>query len=124
MKLTYQQIDELNAAYLNLTFKEGGVMNAAENINKLKPLLDTILTCKSQLIKKYNKGQENISIDHPNWADFLSEFNKSLLKETDVPELNKIKKTDIYLQNTAQNDGQKTNPQVFVAALLARGLLE
>lgn len=122
MKLTYQQIDELNAAYLNLTFKEGGVMNAAENINKLKPLLDTILTCKSQLIKKYNKGQENISIDHPNWGDFLNEFNKSLLKEVDVPELNKIKKTDIYL--AAQTDSQKTSPQVFIAALLARGLLE
>ncbi|MEK6884101.1 MAG: hypothetical protein AABY22_31015 [Nanoarchaeota archaeon] len=124
MKLTYQQIDELNAAYLNLTFKEGGVMNAAENINKLKPLLDTILTCKSQLIKKYNKGQETISADHPKWRDFLDEFNKNLLKEADVSELNKIKKTDIYLQNIPQGDGQKTNPQGFIAVLLARGLLE
>lgn len=124
MKLTYKQIDELNAAYLNLTFKEGGVMNAAENINKLKPLLETILTCKSQLIKKYNKGKESISIDHPNWDNFLNEFNKSLLKETDVSELNKIKKTDIYIQTSFQNDEQKTKPQVFIAILLTQGLLE
>lgn len=124
MKLTYRQIDELNSAYLNLSFKENAVMDSAININKLKPLLDTILTCKSKLIKKYNNGQENISADNKNWDKFLNEFNQSLLREDDVPELIKIKKADIDLQSPIEINGQKVKPQALIAVLLAYGLLE
>ncbi len=125
MKLTYSQIDEINSAYLNLPFKENATLDAAVNITKLKPILDTILTYKSKLIKKHADGKETIGSDHKNWSKFITEFNQTLTKEEEVPELIKLKKIDIDFQNPPQEaGGRKTNLQGPISVLLSKGLLE
>ncbi len=125
MKLTYNQIDEINSAYSNLSFKEAAILDAAINMTKLKPILDTILAYKSKLIKKYNDGKETIGSDHKNWGKFITEFNQTLTKEEELPELIKIKKTDLDLQAApTQANGQKINLQAPISVLLSRGLLE
>lgn len=127
MKLTYSQLDELNSAYLFLPFKTDTIMAAAENITKLKPHLDAVLTLKAKLIKQYTNGEDNISSSHQNWNKFSIDFHHAISKEIEVVGLTKVKKTDLDLVNinpSITNNGTKINYQGYIAVLLNFGLLE
>ena len=124
MRFTYQQIDELHTAYLILPFKVESLLTAAENITKLKTHLETLLTVKSKLIKQYNKGAESISSSDKGWTRFTEDYNKALVKEVEINDLAKLKKTDIDISNPPLNNGQKINLQGPISVLLSKGLLE
>lgn len=119
MKLNYNKIDSLNNAFLHIPLRGISILDSAENITKLKPHLDTILTVKTKLINQHTNGKDNIQSDHKNWNKFVQEFNKNLEKEVDVGELVKVKKTDLDLDRAAQ-----INLQGFLAVLMDHGLLE
>lgn len=124
MKLTYQQVDELNSCYLHLFFKGIGIIDSATNITKLKPFLDVVTTTKVKLIKKHTDGKESISSDHKNWRKFTEEFNEVITKEIEIPELTKIRKQDIDIEVPITINNNRVNPQGFISVLMSRNLLE
>lgn len=119
MKLTYTKVDELHNAYNTLPFKGESILGAAENITKLKPHLETVLTVKGKLIGQHTNGKDSISTNHKNWNKFVEEYNKTLAKEVVIEDLIKLKKADIDLERVSQ-----VNLQGFIALLISNNLLE
>lgn len=125
MKITYQQMEELHSALLIVPFKTEALLNVAENINKLKVHLDSILTMKNKLIRQLTGGEETIGSNHKNWTKFVTEYNKVIVQEVELAGITKIKKESIDLANApTPPEGKKINLQGFIATLLAFNVLE
>ena len=125
MKLTYQQIDELNSVYLLVPFKGKAITAAGKNLAKLKPHLDTALTVKGKLVRQYTEGKESISQDDQNWDKFVNDYSAFLQEtaEVNLEDFKKLKEDDIDTDNIPKTDGKPINVQPHIGVLFGYGLL-
>jgi|GEM_PF-5870466 len=120
LNLTYEQTEELNRCFASVPLKGMAVVDAAENMTKLKPHMDAIATFRGEFIKKHTGGGQVIDSSHENWSAYLADVIEAMKRTVTVKGLTKIKRSQLDI-----SEGKSPGViQGFISVLINHGLLE